>query len=354
MRVTAKIDLEALRHNARVVKQKAPKAQVMAMVKANAYGHGLLISAQALTEVDCFGVASIDEARILRENGIRQPIVLMSGFQAVADLTAALAFDLEFVLYAEYQLRLLECYRGPHKIKVWFKIDTGMHRLGYPVDQAESYLRRLEALPHVEIQVVMSHLACADVKNDPHTLQQLEAFEKCTRNWSYPRSLLNSPGLLAYPDFQYDIVRPGLMLYGASPCADLSAKDIGLKAAMELSASILQLVPVKKGQGVGYGQAWMAMQDSLIATVSIGYGDGYPQYPAHALVLIQNQTCPVVGRVSMDSLAVDVTHLSHVEAGEKVLLWGKRLTVNEVATHANVSVYRLLTGVMERVRRSAA
>lgn len=351
MRVTAKIDTEALRHNAHLVKQKAPKAQVMAMVKANAYGHGLLLTAQALTEVDCFGVATLDEARILRENAIRQPIVLMSGFQTLADLKAAQVFDLEFVLYAEYQLRFLESYRGPHKIKVWLKIDTGMHRLGCPLDQAESFLRRLEALPLIEIRAVMSHLACADIKNDPHTLQQLEAFEKCTRSWSYPRSLLNSPGLLMYPDFQYEIVRPGLMLYGASPFSDLSAAAIGLQAAMELSATILQIVPVKKGQGVGYGQAWIAAHDSLIATISIGYGDGYPQYPANALVLIRNQTCPVVGRVSMDSLAVDVTHLPGIDAGEKVLLWGKALPVNDVAIHANVSVYRLLTGVMERVKR---
>ncbi len=350
-RVTAYIDASALTENLKCVRQKVPKAKVMAMVKANAYGHGLILCAKALGDADYFGVASLEEGAALREAGIRQPIVLMGGIQNEHDLARLHDLALDTVIYNAYQIDLLKRCPTSHQTQIWLKIDTGMHRLGCALHEAEAFLRRLEALPHVAIRAVMSHLACADVEAHPHTLRQLETFETLTRHWPYPRSILNSSGILFYPEFQYDIVRPGLMLYGASPSAALSVREIGLTPVMELKTSIFGLISVKKGEGVGYGQVWTAHRDSLIATLSIGYGDGYPACPDSALVLIQNQRCPVVGRVSMDLLAVDVTELPPLKPGETVLLWGKDLLANEVARRAKLSVYHLLTAVMERVSR---
>ncbi len=353
MRVTAHIDLAALSHNLGVVKQHAPQTQVMAMIKANAYGHGLVLCAKALSGAAYFGIATLEEARQLRQAGINQAIVLMPGFQNSQDLKDLRELNLDTVVYDARQLDLLRQHRAEQKLRVWLKIDTGMHRLGCTVREASAFLRQLEALPQVEVVAVMSHLACADINNDPHTLRQLEVFEQLTASWSYPRSMLNSAGILHYPQSKYEIVRPGLMLFGASPVHSLTAKELGLKAVMELSVKVFELLRVTKGEGVGYGQDWLAKRDSLIATLAIGYGDGYPQYAHDAMALIRGQPCPIVGRVSMDYLAIDVTDIAGAAVGDTVILWGADLPVNTVAHHARESVYRLLTGVMERVERIA-
>lgn len=350
MRVTAEIDLKALDHNLHVVKKKAPGSKVFAMVKANAYGHGLVLCANNL-KADFLGIASVIEAKRLREAGITKPIVFMPGIQHQEDFNALKELNLETVIYDERQLDLLEKNRHSGKVRVWFKFDTGMHRLGCAYDKATAFLKRLEKMPQVEIVAVMSHLACADIQGDSHTIQQLESFDKLTKNWDYPKSILNSAGILNYPEFQYNIVRPGLMLYGASPTECLSVADIGLQPVMELSASIFGINDIEAGDGVGYTAAWRAARKSRIATISVGYGDGYPQIANAAMVMIRGEACPVVGRVSMDFIAVDVTDLKDVCEGDRALLWGRELLANEVANRMEVSVYRLLTGVMERVPR---
>lgn len=350
MRVTAEIDLKALSHNLEVVKQKAPHSQVFAMVKANAYGHGLVLCANNL-QADYLGIASLVEARRLREAGITKRIVFMPGIQHQKDYNALKELDLDTIIYDERQLDLLALNQSDGKIRVWFKIDTGMHRLGCAYHKAEDFLKRLEALPKVEIACIMSHLACADIQGNTHTLKQLEAFENLTRNWSYPRSILNSAGILNFPDYHYDIVRPGLMLYGASPTDRLTINDIGLKPVMDLYAGIFEINDVPVGDGVGYATAWTAMRPSRIAIISVGYGDGYPQIANKAMVSIRGHACPIVGRVSMDFAAVDVTDLPNVAEGDRALLWGRKLLVNEVAHLMDTTVYRLLTGVMERVPR---
>lgn len=350
MRVTAEIDLQALAHNINVVRQRAACSQVFAMVKANAYGHGLVLCANNLN-ADFFGVASLIEARRLREAGITKRIVFMPGIQHQDDLNALKELNLETIIYDERQLELLRKNQSNTKVRVWFKIDTGMHRLGCAYKKAADFLKQLEALPKIEIACVMSHLACADDPGNKHTVAQFESFDKLTRTWSYPRSILNSAGILNFPDFQYEIVRPGLMLYGASPTNHLSVKQIGLKPVMDLYASIFEINEVPKGESVGYMGAWTAQRNSRIAIVSVGYGDGYPQIANNAKVSIRGQACPVVGRVSMDFTAVDVTDLPDVSEGDHALLWGRELPVNEIAEQMDASVYRLLTGIMERVPR---
>ncbi len=351
MRVTAQIDLTALRHNFGIVRTKAPKARIFAMVKANAYGHGLLLCANNLLMADYLGVASLAEARALRNAGITKRIVFMPGVQHQSDFEALREFDLDTIIYDERQLELLRKNASFKPVRVWLKIDTGMHRLGCDYRKAEAFLRILETIPGVEIEAVMAHLACADEMPHPINLKQLEAFDALTRDWAYPRSALNSAGILHFPEFQYDIVRPGLMLYGASPIVEAKSEELGLHPVMELLASVFAINEVSKGEGVGYGLSWIAARPSRIAIVSAGYGDGYPQIPNEAEVLINGQHSKVVGRVSMDFLAVDVTDLPYVCSGDPVLLWGKALPANQVAEKLGISVYRLLTGLMERVPR---
>lgn len=350
MRVTAEINLRALAHNLNIVKQRTVGAKVFAMVKANAYGHGLVLCANNL-DADFLGIASLVEARRLREAGITKRVVFMPGIQHQDDFNAMRELDLDTIIYDERQLDLLQKNQGSGKVRVWFKIDTGMHRLGCAYDQAEAFLKRLESLPNVEIVCVMSHLACADIPGDSHTLHQLERFDHLTQHWAYPKSILNSAGILNYPEYQYDIVRPGLMLYGASPTPRLTVSDIGLQPVMELSATIFAIDDVPEGEGVGYTFAWIAPRPSKIAVISVGYGDGYPQIANAAMVQIRGQSCPVVGRVSMDFTAVDVTDLPEAHVGDRALLWGRELLANDVANRMEASVYRLLTGVMERVPR---
>lgn len=349
-RVVADIHSAALCHNVMRIRALMPGAKMMAMLKANAYGHGLLTCAPYL-KADYFGVATLDEARSLRKVGLAQPIVLMSGFHTKDELNEAHDLDLESVVYHPFQLDILSAYRGAGPIPVWFKVDTGMHRLGCPIFQAESFLRRLEKISCVAIQAVMSHLACADEANHPHTLQQLERFSEISHYWHYPKSILNSAGIFHYPDFSFDIVRPGLALYGASPLKMHSALALGLEAVMTLKSRLVLIQELQAGEGVGYGCDWVASRPSRIASISIGYGDGYPQRAFSAKVSIRNQLCPVVGRVSMDFLNVDITDAVGIDLLDEVILWGGPLPVAEVAQAIGVSVYPLLTGVMARVPR---
>lgn len=350
MRVCAHIDLGVLQDNLAGVRRLAPRSKVLAMIKANAYGHGILECARAL-DADYYGVATLEEAVSLRDHGFTKRIVLMPGFQTKEELKTVVDLLLDSVVYAEHQLALLEGMDSrPHgndmrfrendaRLKLWLKIDTGMHRLGCSPEEAPKFLARLEKLKGVYIEAVMTHLACADVPSHPHTLQQIERFKQLTRSWPYPKSVVNSAGITHYPDAHYDIVRPGLMLYDR---------------VMTLESKVAAVTRIEVGEGVGYGQEWTAARPSKIAAVSIGYGDGYPQHPRHAEVEVRGHRAPIVGRVSMDFLSVDVTDIPQVAIGDSILLWGKTLSAHEVAKACSVSTYALLTGVMARVPRNAS
>ena len=343
MRICAQINLLALQHNLQVVRTEAPRSQILAMVKANAYGHGLLECAAAL-DADYLGVATLDEALALRAQGIRRRIVLMGGVAEADSMLRVAEYQLDLVVYHELHLALLERYQGEYPIKVWLKIDTGMHRLGCSMADAESFLQRLEKIKHIEIQAVMTHLAVADVPQHPHTLQQFERFTQLTQNWPYPKSIVNSAGILRYPDFHLDIVRPGLMLYGLSPCADMTEQEIGLIPVMSFQAKVLNILDVPVGNALGYGLDWTAQRPSKIAVISAGYGDGYPQHPrTGARIKIRQCLCPVVGRVSMDFLMVDITDCPRAVINDPAILWDQN--------HLVISPYASLTHVMARVPR---
>jgi alanine racemase len=343
---------EALRHNLRIVRQRAPRSQLMAVVKSDAYGHGLTSVARALESVDAFAVARLEEALALRRCGIRNRIALLEGVQDRAGLEAAAAADLELIVHCAEQIELLRAAGSRAKFKVWIKLDTGMNRLGFKpaaFREAHAALRALAAVrPPVNL---FTHLASADAPELPATARQLELFEALTRALPGERSIVNSAGLLDHPEAQSDWVRPGLLLYGASPFAGSSGADYGLRPAMTFSSSVIALKDVTVGERVGYGGEWAAVRPTRLAIAAVGYGDGYPRsLPSGSPVLINGERALLAGRVSMGMIGIDVTAMQTPPIlGDRVVLWGEGLPVEEIAIRANTIPYELLCGISQRV-----
>ena len=351
MRTQATINLQALRHNLELAKSLAPASKIMAVIKANAYGHGEVAVAQALPDADYFGVAALSEAEHLIGAGVQTPIVLMSGFWDAAQLDAIVQHGLETFLHAPEQIALLKAHPPAKPLPLWLHFDTGMHRLGFSVLDAPDVIRQIQAIPNARIQAITTHFACADALDNPMTLQQAERLVNIARQYRFPVSMANSAALMQFSGTQADIIRPGLMLYGACPIMRASANALHLKAVMTLQSTIIAIRSVPKGDAVGYGATWQAKRNSRIATVAIGYGDGYPQCANGAPVLVRNQKAHVVGRVSMDSLAIDVTDIPEAAVNDTVTLWGDGLPIEAVAEATHMSVYSLLTSVSPRVVR---
>ena len=352
----ALIDTAALRHNLGTIRAYAPGSKVMAVIKANAYGHGLVSTALALGDADAFAVARLEEGVALRAAGVRAPIVLLEGVFNAEQLTEAAHHHFELVVHDPLQIKLLEAHRGARFV-VWIKMDTGMNRLGFRPEAFAPALARLRALTVAALELrVMTHLARADERNEPMTLDQIGKFEATlaaaglTGEHRLATSIGNSAGTLAHPRAHGDWVRPGLALYGVSPFADATAGKHGLKPVMTLETTVLTVREVKRGETVGYAGAWRAERDSSIAILAAGYGDGLPRHLANGTpVLVAGARYPLVGRVSMDMIAVDVTGASKVTAGSKAVIWGEGLPVEEVAAHAETIPYELLCGVSQRV-----
>jgi len=347
----AVIDRSALRHNLSVVRATAPRSKVMAVVKANAYGHGIVPVAQALIGADAFGVARLKEAIALREAGIGQPIVLLEGVYGHDDLEICARLNLEVVVHSFTQLEALEQWRGTRRLTVWCKIDTGMNRLGFCVDDFPDAWSRLDACVSVQTTPrVMTHLAVADERNDQRTPQQIAKFAALTRELNVERSIGNSAGLVAWPDARVEWVRPGLMLYGMSPFAEQVASELGLRPAMTLVTQLIALRELRDGEEVGYGGTWRATRPSRIGIAAVGYGDGYPRH-AHTgtPVRVRDRKVQVVGRVSMDMIAIDVTDVPDADVGEQVILWGQGMPAERVALHADTIPYELVCAISQRV-----
>lgn len=344
------IDRAALRHNLSVVRSTAPKSKVMAVVKANAYGHGIVPVAQALLAADAFGVARLKEAVALREAGIGQPIVLLEGVFSHADLDVAAQLNLDVVIHAFTQLALLESWSSARRLSVWCKIDTGMNRLGFRVDEFAIAWPRLRACPYVQQLRVMTHLADADSRDHAHTPQQIALFSSVVRDLNVERSIGNSAGLVAWPDARVEWVRPGLMLYGMSPFADSVAADLNLRPAMTLVTPLIAVREVREGEEVGYGGTWRATQATRVGIAAVGYGDGYPRHARTGTpVCVRGQIRPIIGRVSMDMIAVDLGLDSSAESGEPIILWGEGLPAERVATFADTIPYELVCAMSQRV-----
>jgi alanine racemase len=355
--IRALIDSAALRHNLGTIRAYAPRAKVMAVIKANAYGHGLVSTALALADADSFAVARLEEGMALRAAGIRAPVVLLEGVFSAEQLAEAAHHGFELVVHDPLQLKLLEAHRGAERFIVWVKIDTGMNRLGFRPEAFAAALARLRALtiPALELRV-MTHLARADEPAEAMTREQVALFDHTLENAGLTgthrlaTSIGNSAGALGWPHAHGDWVRPGLALYGVSPFAGETAVKHGLRPVMTLDTTVLTVREVKRGESVGYAAAWRAGRDSSIAILAAGYGDGLSRHLANGTpVLVGGARYPLVGRVSMDMIAVDVTGAAKVAAGNRAVIWGEGLPVEEVAAHADTIPYELLCGVSQRV-----
>lgn len=351
--LVATVDLAAIRHNYALAKRCAPGRRAFAVVKADAYGHGAAMVATALAdEADGFAVCSVEEARVVRANAPKARILLLEGCFDDEDCRNAAALNLDVAVQGPEQAERLLMLRIDRQVNVWLKLDSGMHRLGFSGDEIRHWAERLRAAPQVAEVNLISHLACADEQGHELTGQQLDCYAGLQDVLFDQRSFANSAAVLTFAPAHMDWVRPGIMLYGASPFAEMNAAELGLKPAMSLTAEIIALHDVAVGEGVGYGATWVAERPSRIATVSCGYADGYPRHASSGTpTVVRGQRVPLAGRVSMDMLSIDVTDLPEARIGDAVELWGAQLPVDEIAQASGTIGYELLTKVTARVRR---
>ena len=345
--ISARIDQDALEHNLQVAR-RATSARIMAVIKANGYGHGLLRVAEALSSADGFALLDIKDAIALREAGYRQSILLLEGFFDAEDIEQIAAYDLATVVHSEWQIRLLDVYPRVDSLDVWLKVNSGMHRLGFLPSQVGMAMEALQRHRAVCGITLMTHFANAD--DERGIVMQLETYNEIAANHRVSRSLANSAALLRYPETHGDWVRPGLMLYGASPFADVSAAQLGLKPAMSLKSRIIATQRLKAGDEVGYGGKYRAEREMRIGIVACGYADGYPRHAKNGTpVLVDGRESQLLGRVSMDMLCVDLTDFSEVGTGSEVTLWGEGMPIEEVARSSETISYELMCALTPRV-----
>lgn len=338
------INLSALRHNFSRVRALAPASRIISVVKADAYGHGLVRVARALPDTDAFGVACLEEATELRDAGIKKPVILLEGPYTNKELQEILRLGLDVVIHHDDQIRMLEQYIGKASIKVWLKVDSGMHRLGFDPADVKSSWERLKNCTSVQDDIrLMTHLANASDPESPMTLAQLELFKRTCEGLEAARTVANSAGIIAWPQSHVDYVRPGLMLYGVSPMDNCTAVDHGLLPVMSLQSTLISIRQVRKGEPVGYGADWLCPEDMPVGIVAAGYGDGFPRHGrAGKPIMINGKRSQIIGNPSMDMLAVDLRNIPSVKTGDPVELWGSSLPVEEVANYANTIPYELL------------
>lgn len=351
--LTARIDTAALAHNLGLARRLAGSARILAVIKANGYGHGLTRVADALRAADGFAVLTLDEAAALRAQGFTHPIVLLEGWFHVDELPEIARLRLRPVIHREDQIDVLLKTRLDNRLDLLLKVDTGMHRLGLPPQRLHAMLERLRGAPQVGGITLMTHFACAD---EPQigVAEQLARFRAVTRGIGLPVTLANSAALLRYPETVGDWVRPGILLYGASPFADTTGEALGLLPAMTLESALIAVQRVRKGEGIGYCAAFVAPRDMRIGIVACGYADGYPRHAVTGTpILVHGQRTRTLGNVSMDMLAVDLTDVPHAHVGSPVTLWGQGLPVEQVAAAAGTIAYELLTAIAPRVRCEA-
>ena len=349
----ARIDLAALQANFDTSRRLAPNSRIFAVIKADAYGHGSVPCARALNQADGFAVATIEEAVELRDNDILKPILVLSRFCQAEDVSVLQRFGLLPVVHHHQLLDLLiNHHSGDQPINCWLKVDTGMNRLGMDYAELVTALNRIQASRCVNVVGLMSHLACADETDNEFTHMQLQRFKQLTVLANLPLSLANSAAIMAWPDTHKDWNRPGIMLYGTSPLSGTRAADIQLQPVMTLMSKLVSVATLKQGEGIGYAQTFTADKDMKVGIVACGYADGYPRHAGTGTpVIVCNQRCRLLGRVSMDTLAVDLSNVPQATVGSPVELWGSNLPVNDIANHAGTIAYELLTRVSKRVTR---
>ncbi len=350
----ARIHPAALRHNLARVRALAPGCKVMAVVKADAYGHRLDLCLPSLKDSDLLAVATLEEARAIRRLGSELPVMLLEGVIHSADLAVAADLRLELTLHHPSQVdALLRFGRSPTP-RLWLKVESGMHRLGLPPETLPELHQRLEALPGVEQINLVSHFARADENNPEPTQRQIERFRHYVKGLSGELCLANSAAILGHPDSHADWVRAGIMLYGISPIAGKTGADLGLAPAMTLSTELISVKDVPAGEAIGYGGRFVAEAPMRLGVAAIGYGDGYPRSMADgAPVLVNGKVCALAGRVSMDMITIDLAACPEAAIGDPVVLWGEGLPIEHLALAADTIPYELVCRVTRRVRYRA-
>lgn len=348
----ALIHTDALRHNLAQARALAPRSRVMAVVKADGYGHGLERVAHALEGADAFGVAALSDAERLRAAGLSQPIVLLSGFDEADDLPQLRRLGVETVVHHHSQIEMLEQAGPGEPVRCWLKVDSGMHRLGFAPEFVREAYARLSAAPAVAGGIVlMNHFASSDEFDNPQTPQQMAAFAAATEGLAGARSLSNSAAVLGWPDAHADWIRPGGLLYGISVVEGRTGADFGLRPAMTLSTRLIAVGRVRKGERIGYAATWQCPQDMLVGVAAIGYGDGYPRAaPSGTPVRVRGQETQLIGRVSMDLMTIDLRGIDAPAVGDPVELWGPELPVERIAEASATIGYELTCSITRRVR----
>ena len=347
----ALIDLQALRHNYQLARELS-SARALAVVKADAYGHGAVRCAQALhDEADGFAVACIEEALELRSAGIRKPILLLEGFFEETELPLIEQHDLWCVVHALWQLEAIERASLRKPLRVWLKLDSGMHRVGLSPAEFSGAWQRLQASGKVDRIVLMSHFARADELDCPRSQEQVVVFEQARQGLQAEVSLRNSPAILGWPQVPSDWVRPGIMLYGATPFEQRQAQANRLQAVMTLESKVISVRDLPAGEPVGYGASFVAERPTRVGVVAMGYADGYPRHaPTGTPVFIDGQPTRLIGRVSMDMLTVDLSDLPQSGLGSRVELWGANVLASEVAMRGETIPYELFCNLRRAER----
>lgn len=349
----ARINLDSLRHNFRIARERAGGARAMAVVKADGYGHGIERVARALAgETDHYAVACLEEAVALREAGLTQPVLLMQGVHQASDLSLCDAEDFIVVVHHEHQVEWLES--GGARPRVWLKVNSGMNRLGFAPGEVAAVCQRLQR-SGIRATGAMTHFACADDETSDRTAEQTALFDEATAPLgSIDRSVANSAAHFRPGQRMFDWTRPGIMLYGSSPMLGHHGPELGLKSVMTLESRLIAIRDLAPGEAVGYGETWRATRPTVMGMVCAGYGDGYPRHAVNGTpVGVRGTRASLIGRVSMDMLAVDLTGVEGATVGDPVELWGPNIPIDEVAACAGTISYELLTGVTGRVPRMA-
>jgi len=346
--IRAAISQGALEHNLLVAKAYAAAAKIWAVIKANAYGHGLERAARGLELADGFAVLDFQEAERLRLAGVAKPILMLEGFFKPADIALIHRYGLTPVIHNPEQVEMLRLTTLPGEIDVYVKVNSGMNRLGFTVDNLRAAYNAIRMHAQVRQVTLMTHFADADGASG--VAGQLEWFRDLTKDYEAPRSLANSAALIRFPETRGDWVRPGIMLYGCSPFADRSAESLELKPAMTLTSEIIATQHLQPGERIGYGFGYEAVGEMTIGVVACGYADGYPRHaPIGTPVLVNGSRTRIVGRVSMDMICVDISDIPEAYVGTPVTLWGEGLSADEVAAAAGTLSYELLCALAARV-----
>lgn len=346
--IRASISTSALKHNLAVVRRHAPNSKVMAVVKANAYGHGLLTVAAALSSADGFATVDIEDAIRLREADFQQTLLLLNGFFTAKELPLLAEYRLSTVIHCQEQLEMFVASGLPIKTNIFLKINTGMNRLGFAPADFSRALQQLLNSGRAGDVTLMTHFATAD--EAAGVAQPAQLFSNTIGTMQFARSLANSAALIRYPETRTEWVRPGIMLYGSSPFPDQSSGELGLSPVMTLESEIIAVQEIEAGQAVGYGRTFVAERPTRVGIVACGYADGYPRHaPSGTPVLVNGVRTTTLGRVAMDMLCVDLNSVPQASRGGKVILWGERLSVDEVAQRAGTVSYELLCAMASRV-----